>query len=63
MVFKVQLSIEGCDTYPEHASRLLARTLIELQGHFDVFPLLIADKVLQMLADLPFDPRRYQGSR
>ena len=55
VVFEVEFPIEGCDTYSEHARCFLARPLIELQGHFDVFPLLVADKIVQMLSDLPFD--------
>src|ERR1700731_5170320 len=61
MMFEIELSIKSCNTYSEHACRFLAGPLIELQGHLDVFSLLISHKVVQMLADLPFNFRRCLG--
>src|SRR5260370_42533078 len=55
MMFKVELSIKRCNTDSEHACCFFARALFELQRQLDVFPLLISNKVVQMLADLPLD--------
>jgi hypothetical protein len=62
MMFKIEFSIERCNANSQHTCRFLARPLIELQGHLNVFSLLIADKIVQMLADLPFDFRGRGGA-
>ena len=53
-MFQIEFSVKRCNADSEHAGRLFSGAFIELERHFDVFPLLVANKIVELLTDSPF---------